>query len=426
MTRAPAEPVPASPEAMCCIVGAGPAGAMLALLLARAGIPVTLLEAQLDFDREFRGDTINPAVMEIMDQLGLADRLLELPHARIGNVTLETARGPVVVTDYRALKSRYPYIVILPQARFLKLIISEAQQHPHFHLRMGARVQELIHENGRVRGVRYRTTDGGGEVRALLTVGADGRFSRMRKIGGFETIDTWPSSFDVLWLRLPRDPRGRQARNLGVYFGRGYYIALTDRGDHWQIAYMIPKGTFAALRAGGLESLRRSIVELLPELRDRVAALGNWSELSYLAIQMSRVRRWYRDGLLLIGDAAHVMSSVGGVGINCAIQDAVVAANGLIEPLRSRRVGTAHLAAVQRRREWPTRIMQCLQFLAERQYIARALDPARPYRVPWVARLRLMQRLTARIVALGPWRVRAAPHTRRRCSGGKREHDTGT
>lgn len=397
----------------CCVVGGGPAGVVLSLLLARKGVDVTLLEAHPDFDREFRGDTIHPSVMEIMDRLGLADRLLELRHTEIRSVTVGTSAGPFRPVDFSRLKTKYPYITMMPQTSFLEFITAEAARYPNFRLVMNARVRELVEEGGVVRGVRYEEEDGKREVRAVLTVGADGRGSRARKLAGFEPVKTSPP-MDVLWFKLPREP-GDPEDAMGR-FGRGHIAILLNRFDYWQAGYVIPKGTFPELRREGIEALRESFAALIPEFSDRVEHIRDWREVSLLSVESSRCPRWYRSGLLLIGDAAHVMSPVGGVGINYAIQDAVVAANVLAEPLKESQrrlvdLGVRHLAAVQRRRELPTRLIQRLQTIIQRRVLANALRSdadafAPPLPLRLFFRVPFVRDIPARVVAFGFWPVR--------------------
>jgi 2-polyprenyl-6-methoxyphenol hydroxylase-like FAD-dependent oxidoreductase len=395
-----------SQEVDCCVVGGGPGGAVLALLLARSGVRVILLEAHEDFDREFRGDTLHPSVLEIMEELGLTARLQQIRHSKISTFTFMTPDGPIAIADFRRLRTRFPYIMMVPQEHFLELLTSEAGRYQNFQLKMGASAQELIEEEGFVRGVRYRGQDGWHEVRALLTVGADGRSSRVRRLAGFVPVKTSPP-MDILWFRLPRvaaDGEGAMAR-----FGRGHILVMLDRLDQWQVGYVILKGSFHELREAGLEALRRSIVEMAPELKDRVEHLKEWKQAAVLSVESSRVPRWYRPGLLLIGDAAHVMSPVGGVGINYAIQDAVAAANLLTGPLKRGQVTLNDLAAVERRRVWPTRIIQRLQTIIQRNVIAGGLDPNRPFRLPLAVRLMLrlpvLRNLPARLIAFGFWPV---------------------
>ncbi|HEV3469875.1 MAG TPA: FAD-dependent oxidoreductase [Pyrinomonadaceae bacterium] len=391
----------------CCVVGGGPGGVVLALLLARRGVNVHLLEAHDDFDRDFRGDTIHPSVLELMDQLGLAERLHRLRHTKIHTGTVMTPAGPVTLVDFRRLKTRFPYIMMLPQRDFLAFVVEEAKRFEGFRITMGARVVELIEEGGAVRGVRYESDDGEHEVRADLTVGADGRSSRVRHLGGFESVRTSPP-MDILWFRLPRletDPEGAFGR-----FGSRRAFAFLDRGDEWQIAYLILKGTYRQVREEGIEALRRNIAEVVPEFAERVGRLESWKQVSMLSVESSRVKRWYRPGLLLIGDAAHVMSPVGGVGINYAIQDAVVAANVLAGPLKAGAVNENHLRRVQRQREWPTRFIQAVQAFIQKRVIAGALSGNRPLRLPLAFRLLLrvpgLRDLPARIIAFGLRKVR--------------------
>ena len=395
----------------CCVVGGGPGGAVLALLLARKGVDVTLLEAHPDFDREFRGDTLHPSVMEIMDQLGLAERLLTLRHSKASTFTLQTAYGPFTPADLSRLKTKFPYITIMPQTNFLKFIVGEAKKYPSFRLVMGARVRELVEENGVVRGVRYENEHGRHEVRAALTVGADGRGSRVRRLAGIEPIKTSPP-MDVLWFKLPRepgDPEGLVGR-----FGRGHIAVMLDRDDHWQAGYVIPKGSFPELRHEGIGELRRQFAELIPEFSSRVKHLTDWRRVSLLSVESSRCPTWHKPGLLLIGDAAHVMSPVAGVGINYAIQDAVAAANILVGPLRESQerlvnLNEKYLAAVQWRRELPTRIIQTVQAQVQRSVLAPALRSSEPFSPPFLLRLLpkipVLRDLPARLIGYGVWPV---------------------
>ena len=397
-------------QTSCCIVGGGPGGAMLALLLARRGVSVTLLEMHKDFDREFRGDTIHPSVMEILDQIGLADKLHQIPHTKMTGPTIQFTNGPFRPFNLARLKTRFPYVLLVPQVRFLEFITSEAAKFPRFNLVMHANAQKLVEENGVVRGVRYAAPDGLHELRATLTVGADGRFSHIRRLAGFEPIKTSPP-MDVLWFRLPKLP-GEPEITGGAFgaIGRGRIFIMLERTDYWQSGLVFPKGQYQELRAKGVESVRRSITQIEPRLARHAESLTDWHQLTLLSVESSRCPLWHKPGLLLIGDAAHVMSPVGGVGINYAIQDAVVAANVLTKPLLSGKVSESDLAEVQRQRAWPTRVIQSMQSFMQRNLVAHALLAQQSINIPWqlklFVRIPILRDIPARLIAFGIHRVR--------------------
>ena len=397
-------------QTTCCIVGSGPAGAVLALLLARKGIPVILLEEHMNFDRDFRGDTIHPSVLQVMDQIGLADKLLQIPHTQAYNLPVQTADGLFTLADFHHLKTRFPYIALIPQVHFLEFITAEAKRYPNFQLVMGARVEKLIEEDGYIHGVHYRGQDGWHEVRATLTVAADGRFSRVRKLAGFKPVQT-AQAMDVLWFRLPRKPE--DSSESSGRLGSGHILIMLNRADYWQMGYVIPKGGYQKLRASGLPAFRQEIAGLLPEWTDRLDTIEEWKQVSVLSVESSRLTRWYRPGLLLIGDAAHVMSPVGGVGINYAIQDAVVAANVLGEPLKAGKIRLRDLAEVQRQREWPTRIIQAFQNFIQRRVVADVVNSNEPLKVSpllrFLLRIPVVRDLPAQFIAFGPRPVHLKP-----------------
>lgn len=406
MTAAPTPP-PADSTA-CAVVGGGPAGVVLTLLLARRGVPVTLLEAHKDFDRDFRGDTIHPSTLEMLDELGLAGRLHAIPHGKIHRFTISTPGGGVTLADFRRLKTKFPYIMMMPQAKFLDFLAAEVGKYPSAKIVMGATVQSLIEEDGRVAGVRFRGDQGSRELRATLTVGADGRFSKMRRLAGLEPVGT-SAPMDVLWFRLPREP-GDPAEVAGAFIGGGHIAVLLDREDQWQVAYVFPKGEYAKVKEEGFAAFKRHVVERIPFLAGRIDTLNDWHDCAVLNVESSRLRRWYKPGLLLIGDAAHVMSPVGGVGINYAIQDAVEAANVLTGPLTQGRVSVRDLAYIQRRRMLPTRIIQAVQGAIQRNVIARGLRGGQDFRLPLpmriVSRIPGLRNLPARMLAFGVLRPR--------------------
>jgi 2-polyprenyl-6-methoxyphenol hydroxylase-like FAD-dependent oxidoreductase len=384
---------------------------MLGLMLAREGVDVLVLEKHADFLRDFRGDTLHPSTMEIMDELGLAEGLLELEHTKAPKLKARLPGRTVTVADLRRLNTRYPYITFMPQWDFLDYVTGEAKRYPNFRLEMEAGAKELILEDGTVRGVRYETPEGPREARALLTVAADGRSSPFREQAGLKMVRTSPP-IDVLWFRLSRRD-GDPADTFG-YAGSGRFMVVINRGEYWQIAYVIRKGEYQSVRDAGLDAFRRSVGETIPDLADRTEELQDWEAVKLLSVQADRLRRWHRPGLLCIGDAAHAMSPVGGVGINLAIADAVAAANILARPLRAGRVRSGDLAAVQLRRELPTRAIQAFQSVAQRRVVSSSLGPDGAPSVPAVARmllgLRPVRDLPARVIAFGIW----PEHVRRR------------
>ncbi len=398
-------------RATCCVIGCGPAGAMLGLMLAREGVDVLVLEKHADFLRDFRGDTLHPSTMEVMDELGLADGLLDLKHTKAPKIEARLPGGTVTVADLGRLKTRFPYITFMPQWDFLDFVTGEAKRYSNFRLEMEAEAKELILEDGTVRGVRYETPDGPREARALLTVAADGRSSPFREQAGLKMVRTSPP-IDVLWFRLSR--REGDSKDTFGYAGGGRFMVVINRGESWQIAYVIRKGEYKNVRNAGLEAFRRSVGETIPDLADRTQELQDWDAVKLLSVQADRLRRWHGPGLLCIGDAAHAMSPVGGVGINLAIADAVAAVNALAEPLKKGRVRSRELWAVQLRRELPTRAIQAFQSLAQRRVVSSALGPGGgpsiPALVRMLLRLRPVRDLPARLIAFGIW----PEHVRRR------------
>ena len=406
----PAEESPNKHSTACCVVGGGPAGAVLSLLLTRKGISVTLLEMHKDFDREFRGDTIHPSILEILDQIGLAEKLHEIPHTKVSGPTLRFSNGSFRPFDLGRLKTKFPYILMIPQVKFLEFITREAAQFPNFKLIMRANVHGLIEENGVVAGVRYLGEDGERELRATLTVGTDGRFSIVRKLAGFEPIKTAPP-MDVLWFRLPKLPDEPPVTG-GAFggIGRGRIFVLLERTDYWQSGLVFPKGHYQELRAQGVEAVRKSLAETEPRFAKHAESLTDWHQLNLLSVESSRCSLWHKPGVLVIGDAAHVMSPVGGVGINYAIQDAVVAANVLASPLAAGVVTDAQLAEVQRQREWPTRVIQKIQCFMQERLLARVLQSQDGTRIPWqlklLIKIPILRDLPAKMLAFGVRRAR--------------------
>lgn len=387
----------------CCIAGCGPAGAMLGLLLARAGLNVLILEKHGDFLRDFRGDTIHPSTLELLDELGLAERFRQLPHSEVSSVTIPTPAGRDVTFSFRHLETRFPFIAFVPQWDFLDFLTDEAARYPGFRLQMNAEVIDLIHEDGIVRGIIYRDASGEHAVRSRLTVGADGRRSRTREAAGLRVIATSPL-VDILWFRLSRRPDEPETVTLRRRAGEA--AILINRRQYWQIGYIIPKGTAEQVRAAGLPAFRRTLAELVPDFADRVDEIQDWEQVKLLTVRSDRLARWYTRGYLAIGDAAHAMSPIAGVGINLAIQDAVVAANLLWDPLRRGRISTRDLAKAQRQRELPVRVIQALQGFIQQTYFRERRAASLRGRLlqallPVVLRLPAMGDLAARLIAFG-------------------------
>jgi 2-polyprenyl-6-methoxyphenol hydroxylase-like FAD-dependent oxidoreductase len=398
----------------CVIAGGGPAGMILGLLLARSGVPVAVLEKHSDFLRDFRGDTIHPSTLELMHELGVLHEFLQRPHQEVRQLAGQIGDTIVPIADFSRLPTQCRFVALMPQWDFLDFVAEKARRFAAFRLEMEAEVDDLVIADGQVAGVHATTPNGELVVRADLVVGADGRHSTVRARAGLETIDRG-APIDVLWLRLSRRPDDPE-QALGR-FDAGRILVMLNRGDYWQCAYVIRKGGFDEIRRRGLPFLREEIARLAPHLRDRTAELADWPDVKLLTVVVDRLRVWHRPGLLCIGDAAHAMSPIGGVGINLAVQDAVAAANILAAPLQQRRISDTDLRAVQRRREFPTRATQAMQVLVQNRVIGRVLATDKPLSPPRFLRLLphlpWLRRGLARLVGIGfrPEHIRLPPPT---------------
>ena len=393
-------------QVTCCISGGGPAGMVLGLLLARSGVDVLVLEKHGDFLRDFRGDTVHPSTLRLLDEIGLADDFLRLPHQRVDRLGVTTDGGTYQLADFTRLGGRFPFLALVPQWDFLDFLADAARESPRFRLRMRAEVVGLVHEAGVVRGVRYRTPDGAEhEVRAALTVAADGRNSRLRTAAGLR-LREFGAPMDVLWFKLPKVPgaSGLPFGGAGRLTG-GRLLVLIDRGDYWQSAFVVPKDGFGALQERGLDAFRAELARLVPTLAPALPAIRSWQDVHVLQVRVDRLTRWHRPGLLLIGDAAHAMSPIGGVGINLAVQDAAAAARLLAEPLRAGGATPAQLARVRLRRLLPTVLVQLLQRQIQQRLLAPLLAGEGPRPAPVglrvLARLPALQVLPARVFGVG-------------------------
>jgi 2-polyprenyl-6-methoxyphenol hydroxylase-like FAD-dependent oxidoreductase len=389
-------------DTRCCIAGGGPAGMMLGFLLARAGIDVTVLEKHKDFFRDFRGDTIHPSTLELIHELGLLDQFLKLPHQEVTKLTGQIGADRISLVDFSGLPTRCKFIALMPQWDFLSFLAEHGKRYPGFRLLMQTEATDLIEEGGRVAGLRARGPQGDVAIRADLVVGCDGRHSTIRERAHLAVEDIG-APIDVLWFRLPR--RSSDTDDTGAHIEAGKMLVMLNRNDYWQCAFVIPKGGIEKVRAAGLQAFRNVVAELEPWLRDRVGELKSFDDIKLLTVAIDRLRQWHRPGLICIGDAAHAMSPVGGVGVNLAVQDAVAAANVLAEPLRAGSVTREHLDAIQQRRTFPMKVIQRMQVVVQNNLLSPALASTERPKPPFVVRLiqwfPLLRRIPARIVGLG-------------------------
>ena len=390
--------------AKCCVAGGGPAGMMLGYLLARAGVSVVVLEKHADFFRDFRGDTVHPSTLELMYELGLLDQFLKLPHQKVETLTGQVGAEHLTMVDFRHLPTHCKYIALMPQWDFLNFLAEHGKRYKTFDLHMKAEATDLIEEGGRVVGLRAKTPDGTLTVRADLTVGCDGRHSTVREQAGLKGED-YGAPMDVLWFRLTR--KADDTTDTFGHIEAGRMMIMLDRGDYWQCAYVIQKGGIEKIKADGIDAFRRRVVDMSPFLADRIGELTSFDDVKLLSVTVDRLQKWWRPGLLCIGDAAHAMSPIGGVGINMAVQDAVAAANRLAGPLARGAVTDADLQAIQDRRTLPVRFTQWLQLNIQKRIISRVLGmesgrrPKPPLFFKLFNVLPVLRRIPARLLGVG-------------------------
>jgi 2-polyprenyl-6-methoxyphenol hydroxylase-like FAD-dependent oxidoreductase len=386
----------------CCIAGGGPAGMMLGYLLARAGVHVVVLEKHGDFFRDFRGDTVHPSTLELMFELGLMDKFLKLPHQEVETLSAQIGAEHVEMVDFRHLPTHCKFVALMPQWDFLNFMAEQGKRYKTFDLRMQAEARDLIDENGRIVGLIADTPDGALTIRADLVVGCDGRHSTVREKAGLKS-DDYGAPMDVLWFRVSHKD-GDKADTFG-HIEAGRLMVMFDRGDYWQCAYVIPKGGIERVKSDGLETFHARVVEMSPFLSDRIGELKSWDDIKLLSVTVDRLQKWWRPGLICIGDAAHAMSPIGGVGINMAVQDAVAAANRLAGPLRAGKVTDEDLQAIQERRTLPMRFTQWLQLTIQRQVISRVLASHERPKAPALFKLfgvfPILRSIPARLVGIG-------------------------
>jgi 2-polyprenyl-6-methoxyphenol hydroxylase-like FAD-dependent oxidoreductase len=386
----------------CCIVGGGPAGMMAGFLLARMGIEVVVLEKHRDFLRDFRGDTIHPSTLELMGELGLLDEFLERPHDKVRTLSGQIGAETVTIADFSHLPTRCKFVAFMPQWDFLDFLAERGRRYPRFRLLMETEATGLLRAGEHIVGVEARTKDGALRIEAELVLGCDGRHSILRAESGLESEDLG-APMDVLWMQISRHASD-QTETFG-HMEPGRIFIMLNRGNYWQCAFVIPKGSADQVKAAGIAAFQADIRSLSPFLGERVQEVKDWDQVKLLTVAVDRLKRWHRPGLLFIGDAAHAMSPIGGVGINLAIQDAVATVNILGPHLARGQLTPAHLAEIQRRRQWPTRVTQALQVFVQRRVIGRVLGGSKPLRPPAAVKLfqrfPILRRLPARLLGLG-------------------------